>query len=140
MSPTISSLARLTLRQLRQIASDLGVPLYSRKSKESLVDEVAVRQALSRFGEIESCDLTVESWYGVVRFTTHATALDVKRSAAAFAHVAGAIDTLYNERSYDGRRGVDGLDDRGRGWCCFEGAVSTWMPSQNSRIPPLLVC
>ena len=44
MSPTISSLARLTLRQLRQIASDLGVPLYSRKSKESLVDEVAVRQ------------------------------------------------------------------------------------------------
>ena len=44
MSPTISSLARLTLRQLRQIASDLGVPLYSRKSKETLVDEVAVRQ------------------------------------------------------------------------------------------------
>ncbi|WP_353292737.1 DUF4912 domain-containing protein [Synechococcus sp. M16CYN] len=44
MSPTISSLARLTLRQLRQIASDLGVPLYSRKSKENLVNEVAARQ------------------------------------------------------------------------------------------------
>ena len=44
MSKTLSSLARLTLRQLRQIASDLGVPLYSRKSKETLVDEVAQRQ------------------------------------------------------------------------------------------------
>ena len=44
MSQTLSSLARLTLRQLRQIASDLGVPLYSRKSKETLVDEVAQRQ------------------------------------------------------------------------------------------------
>ena len=37
MSQTLSSLARLTLRQLRQIASDLGVPLYSRKSKETPV-------------------------------------------------------------------------------------------------------
>jgi hypothetical protein len=44
VSQTLSSLARLTLRQLRQIASDLGVPLYSRKSKETLVDEFAQRQ------------------------------------------------------------------------------------------------
>ena len=44
MSQTLTSLARLTLRQLRQIASDLGVPLYSRKSKEALVGEVAQRQ------------------------------------------------------------------------------------------------
>ena len=44
MSQTLSSLARLTLRQLRSIASELGVPLYSRKSKEALVGEVAERQ------------------------------------------------------------------------------------------------
>ena len=44
MSQTLSSLARLTLRQLRTIASELGVPLYSRKSKEALVGEVAERQ------------------------------------------------------------------------------------------------
>ena len=44
VSQTLSSLARLTLRQLRTIASELGVPLYSRKSKEALVGEVAERQ------------------------------------------------------------------------------------------------
>ena len=36
VSHALSSLARLTLRQLRQMASDLGVTLYSRKSKETL--------------------------------------------------------------------------------------------------------
>ena len=44
MSQTLSSLARLTLRQLRQIASDLGVTLYSRKSKQELVDAINARQ------------------------------------------------------------------------------------------------
>jgi hypothetical protein len=34
---TLKSLALMTLRQLRQIASDLGVSLYSRKTKEELV-------------------------------------------------------------------------------------------------------
>ena len=38
--PPLSSLARLTLRQLRAIASQLGVSLYSRKSKQSLVQEI----------------------------------------------------------------------------------------------------
>lgn len=36
----LSSLARLTLRQLRAIASQLGVRLYSRKSKKALVQEI----------------------------------------------------------------------------------------------------
>ena len=44
MSQTLSSLARMTLRQLRQIASDLGVSLYSRKSKEELVSAISHRQ------------------------------------------------------------------------------------------------
>ena len=55
MSQTLSSLARLTLRQLRQIASDLGVPLYSRKSKETLVDEVAQRQQ-KRGGDLKAIE------------------------------------------------------------------------------------
>ena len=55
MSQTLTSLARLTLRQLRQIASDLGVPLYSRKSKEALVDEVAQRQE-QRGGDLKAIE------------------------------------------------------------------------------------
>ena len=41
---SLSSLAMLTLRQLRQIASDLGVSLYSRKSKEELVEAISGSQ------------------------------------------------------------------------------------------------
>ncbi len=37
----LSSLATQTLRQLRQIASDIGVTLYSRKSKEELVEAIS---------------------------------------------------------------------------------------------------
>jgi len=44
VSPSFSSLARLTLRQLRQVASDLGVALYSRKSKDELVAAIEERQ------------------------------------------------------------------------------------------------
>ena len=54
MSQTLSSLARLTLRQLRQIASDLGVPLYSRKSKETLVDDCAEHEAADPAESINS--------------------------------------------------------------------------------------
>ena len=38
--PPLSFLARLTLKQLRTVASQLGVSLYSRKSKKTLVKEV----------------------------------------------------------------------------------------------------
>ena len=37
-------MARLTIRQLRQVASDLGVTLYSRKTKEQLLNAITVRQ------------------------------------------------------------------------------------------------
>ena len=37
----LSNLATQTLRQLRQIASDLGVTLYSRKSKDELVEAIS---------------------------------------------------------------------------------------------------
>ncbi len=44
MSKDSDSLSHLTLRQLRTQASDLGVPLYSRKSKDSLINEIALYQ------------------------------------------------------------------------------------------------
>jgi hypothetical protein len=44
VSQSLSSLARLTLRQLRQVASELGVTLYSRKTKEELVNAIGQRQ------------------------------------------------------------------------------------------------
>ncbi len=55
VSQTLSSLARLTLRQLRTIASELGVPLYSRKSKQALVGEVAERQE-KRGGDLKAIE------------------------------------------------------------------------------------
>ncbi|MFM7696941.1 MAG: DUF4912 domain-containing protein [Vulcanococcus sp.] len=45
MSQALSSLARMTLRQLRQVASELGVSLYSRKTKEELLSAIGKRQA-----------------------------------------------------------------------------------------------
>ena len=45
MSQTLSSLARMTLRQLRQVASELGVSLYSRKTKDELLSAIGERQA-----------------------------------------------------------------------------------------------
>jgi len=44
VTQTLTSLARLTLRQLRQVASDLGVTLYSRKSKEELLEAINSKQ------------------------------------------------------------------------------------------------
>ncbi len=41
---SLQSLALMTLRQLRHIASDIGVSLYSRKSKEELVDAISAYQ------------------------------------------------------------------------------------------------
>ena len=55
VTQAITSLARMTLRQLRQMASDLGVTLYSRKSKEDLVSEIAERQE-RRGGDLKAIE------------------------------------------------------------------------------------
>ena len=55
MTQAITNLARLTLRQLRQMASDLGVTLYSRKSKEALVSAIAERQE-RRGGDLKAIE------------------------------------------------------------------------------------
>jgi hypothetical protein len=54
VSQSLSSLARLTLRQLRQVASELGVTLYSRKTKEELVNAIGQRQGGVALAEPET--------------------------------------------------------------------------------------
>ena len=83
------------------------------------VDEAAIEAALCAYGEITSC--TLGSFApAVVRFTTHAAALAAKEAAPKLLHICDGIDTLYNERSYDGRSGLDMADDEGRGWCAAQ--------------------
>ena len=60
VTQALSSLARLTLRQLRQMASDLGVTLYSRNSKEDLVSAIAERQD-RRDGDREAMEAELHS-------------------------------------------------------------------------------
>ena len=79
------------------------------------VDEATLRAALARFGEIVSIDTSVSP--AQVRFSTHEAARAAARAAAELILIAGGIATLYNERSYAGRRGEAGReDDDGRGW------------------------
>ena len=81
----------------------------------AVVDEATLRVALKRFGTIVSIDVSKSP--AQVRFSTHEAARDAARSAAELILIAGGIGTLYNERSYDGRRGEAGRDDDdGRGW------------------------
>ena len=97
-------------------------------------NETTIRVALSKFGEIVSIE--IGEWPpAIVRFNKHGAALAVKQKAAAATascttaeEIATAVaialglqcgipDTLYNERSYDGRMGEAGWDDDdGRGW------------------------
>ena len=81
-------------------------------------DETVIRAALSEYGEIVSVRFEVGAWPpAIVRFATHEAARGARRAAAELKHVAGGVDTLFNERSYDGRRGEEGRDDDdGRGW------------------------
>ena len=106
----------LQLKELPPRPADYDGKLCLFDLKEG-VSEAKIRDELRQFGAINSVELG--GWPpAVVCFATHAAALAAKRAAARLAHVAGGVDTLYNECSYDGRTGVDGLeDDDGRGWC-----------------------
>jgi len=78
------------------------------------VDESAIRMALQEFGAIASCELGV---LVVVRFDEHASAVAAKRATSRLTALCAGVDTLYNERSYGGRKNEEGLDDdNGRGW------------------------
>ena len=86
------------------------------------VHEAAIRTALvegelASSDEIESVSLQLGEWPpATIRLRTHEAARRVRRGAKELAHVAGGVDTAYNERSYDGRIGEEGRDDDdGRG-------------------------
>ena len=85
------------------------------------VDATSIRAAFAEFGDIVWIEIGGHP-DARVRFSTHDAALDAKRAAARLRRICGGIDTLYNDRSYDGREGEEG--DKGRGWCHFELAVS----------------
>ena len=79
------------------------------------VGEYAICEWLQAFGVIVS----YEAGAGAtpVRFSTHSSAVAAKRAASELVDLCAGIDTLYNERSYDGRTGNERLDDdNGRGW------------------------
>lgn len=86
------------------------------------VDEASIKDALQAYGKI--INVTVEADAGppatvraTVRFSTHEAARSARRDAEELKHIAGGVDTLYNERSYDGRKGeAEHDDDDGRGW------------------------
>ena len=88
------------------------------------VAEAAIRSAFSSFGTILSCEL---EGLPQILFATHDEAVDFAASATASSlqGICAGVSLMYNERSYDGRAGAQGLeDDHGRGWCVFEDAVS----------------
>ena len=78
------------------------------------VDESKIRAELEHFGSIQDCKLG--GWpSAIVYFSTHEAAVAAKRAAPL--SICEGVDTLYNERSYDGRKGEAGRDDdEGRGW------------------------
>ena len=87
------------------------------------VDESQIKKALEVFGTIQDKGIEIGGWpSAVVRFSTHEAAVAAKRAALdgneKLLSICAGADTLYNERSYDGRHkdeaGRD--DDEGRGW------------------------
>ena len=115
MADVYASAVGTTVLQLKEIPPrpaefDGALCLFGLKQGK---DEAAIGAALKRFGEIKRIELDRDP--AVVRFTTHAAALAAKREALP--DLCDGMDTLYNERSYDGRKGVAGReDDYGRGW------------------------
>ena len=83
-------------------------------------DQPSLEEAVGVFGTLVGIEMTGplrrDSGAVVVRFVTHEAALAAK-AAGPVAGLYAGIDTLYNERSYDGRKGEAGReDDEGRGW------------------------
>ena len=76
------------------------------------VNEEAIRIA---FGEVARCSLGDDP--PTLLFPSHKAALRAKE-VGHWSELCEGVDTLYNDRSYDGRHGDDGgrSDDDGRGW------------------------
>ena len=77
--------------------------------------EGETRKRLEKYGEIININAGAGSTPTIVHFSTHEAALTAKRAASDLESLCGYVDMLYNERSYDGRKDEDGLeDDTGR--------------------------
>jgi hypothetical protein len=87
-------------------------------TKETIKSEFEARFGCEGLVEV-TCD--PDSWPpAVVRYDSHETALAVLERFQSLSEsdeklaVCGGLDTLYNDRSYDGNDAVE--DDLGRGW------------------------
>ena len=124
MADVYASAVGTTVLQLKEIPLrppefDGAVCLFGLKP-EKKDDEIRealekkIRKALKCFGTIKGIELNRDP--AVVRFTTHEAALQAEKEGLP--ELCGGIGTLYNERSYDGRKGeANRSDDDGRGWC-----------------------
>jgi hypothetical protein len=84
--------------------------------KMKVTDESSIKKAFEVYGVVLRCEVGGHP-EAKVFFSSHEDALKAKRAANKLVDVCGGIDMLYNERSYDGRRGEAGReDDNGRGW------------------------
>ena len=54
------------------------------------VNKAGILAALSKFGQVESCELSVGR--ATVRFTTQAAALGARRAAPQLQHICGGVD------------------------------------------------
>jgi uncharacterized protein YqgV (UPF0045/DUF77 family) len=105
----------LQLQEIPMRPNEYDGAIYLWDVKECVKEE-GIRAALHEFGTIVSCELGTPA---VVRFEKHDSAIAAKRATSRLAEICAGVDTLYNERSYGGREGVEGLDnDDGRGWVC----------------------
>ena len=85
-------------------------------------------------GKAASCHLDDDPWPTLL-FPSHEAALKAKE-ACRWSELCEGVDTLYNERSYDGRHGDDGWrsDDHGRGW--WESLFSSTQGLSHALNPP----
>ena len=117
MADVYASAVGTTVLQLKEIPLrspefDGAVCLFGLKPGKE--NEAAIHDALDGFGKIEGIELNRDP--AVVRFTTHEAALKAEKEVIS--ELCDGIGTLYNERSYDGRKGeANRSDDDGRGWC-----------------------
>ena len=95
------------------------------------VGKPEICERLRAFGDIVSYEEGAGYTPAILRFKTHEAALTAKHAASELKSLCGGVDALYNERSYDGRKGEEGLDDdNGRGWCA---------PSYRTALPRPLI-